>query len=331
LFPFRKRHLSLRLRRRKWLSSLLRQRLWTFLLRRLRRCQHANPKLLLWLPSRKSQRRQRLRLRRRRRFRRYRLRRPKRLYRNQRPHRRRWLCLRSRRLLPSRRHPCKRRLPLRAKCRSLVLVGMHRGWLSRRPPTSLANNARRASRVGIIPSARTCTRVQRLKMDPSLLLLVVLERRRRVDVRSLERRTSLVVEVRKAHSRDAINKVVAAQICRHVRRRNTCRRPLRLLLANRPTRLRRFRHAHRRLRKRVSTFGRAVQVCQCRLRNSAPVRHDEPRTIRVLRLRRRVPEPRGSDKLRVLGKVVRHVDQAVTNVVVRADRVDSVDVRARPR
>jgi len=47
-------------------------------------------------------------------------------------------------------------------------------------------------------------------MDPSRVLRVVLERRNRVrDVRSLERRTSLVVVVHKVDNRDALNKVAA--------------------------------------------------------------------------------------------------------------------------
>lgn len=78
-------------------------------------------------------------------------------------------------------------------------------------------------------------------------------------------------------------------------------------------------------------FGKVVQVCRCRLRNSARVRHDEPRTIRVLRLRRRVQEPPGSDKPRVLRKVARHVDPVATNAAARVDLVDSGDVRAQPR
>ena len=169
-------------------------------------------------------------------------------------------------------------------------------------------------------------------MDPNRVPRVVLERRRnKVDVRSLERRTSLVV-VRKVDSRVVRNKVVA-EICQHVRRRNMRRRRRRrhprLLCANRPTRRRRFRHVRRRPRKRASTFGKVVQVCRCRLRNSGRVRHDEPRTIRELRLRRRVQEPQGSDKPRVLRKVARHVDQAATNEVAARDLVASVGVPPR--
>lgn len=70
-------------------------------------------------------------------------------------------------------------------------------------------------------------------------------------------------------------------------------------------------------------------MCRCRLRNSAPVRHDEPRTIRVLRHRKLVQEPLGLDKLRGLRKVARHVDQAATNEAARVELVDSAGVRPR--
>jgi len=76
-------------------------------------------------------------------------------------------------------------------------------------------------------------------------------------------------------------------------------------------------------------FGKVVQVCRCRLRNSARVRHDEPRTIREHRLRRRVREPLGSDKPRVLRKVARHVDPEATNAVARVELADSAGVLPR--
>jgi hypothetical protein len=156
--------------------------------------------------------------------------------------------------------------------------------------------------------------------------VVVRERRRKVDVLNLVRRTSLEV-LRKVGSRDGNKAVVRTH--RSVHRRNMrWQGPPWPVRANLPTRRRRFRHVHRGRPKPASMFGKDVLACLCRLLNNARVRRDEPRTIRVLKLRKRVQECLDSGKMRVLRKVELHEDRAVINAVVRVVLVGSGDVLA---